>query len=294
MRGPAIALALALVACGSRERTAGPASGDDAAAARAVSADATPAATLPAIDWARRGLADQGCVVVRDLASGEERVSDEARCARPRRPYSTFKIANALIGVELGILDGPDAPMRWDPAKRPAQRWWRDEWKHDQTLRSAIAISAVPVFQDLALRIGHDRMEAALDRLGYGNRAIGDADLLDHFWLDGPLRISAREQVELVSKLAQGQLPVSAKAQEVVREVLLREERDGWKIFHKTGTGPMEDGDGTLAWLVGWIEHGAERRAFAMWIEAKDSDAARARREELAEGVWRDLGVPAK
>src|SRR5262245_39729183 len=58
-------------------------------------------APLPRIDWARHGLTGEGCFLLRDLSSGDEQVNDAARCARPRRPNSTFKVVNALIGADL-------------------------------------------------------------------------------------------------------------------------------------------------------------------------------------------------
>jgi beta-lactamase class D len=279
-----------LAACGSR-RTAH----DAAPPPPVVVADAAPATHLPALDFASTPFASNGCFLIRDLATGDERVSDATRCAEPHRPYSTFKVPNALIGVELGILDGPDAPMAWDRKKHPPKDWWMEDWKQPQTLRTAIKISAVPVFQNLALQIGRERMQRALDDLQYGNRDIGDEKMLDHFWLDGPIRISAREQVAFMGALAEGRLPVSARAQSVVRDVILREERGDWKLFYKTGSGPKEDATGALVWLVGWLEHGADRWPFAAWLTSPDSvTAARAQRDAAIEDVWRALGLPPK
>jgi beta-lactamase class D len=280
-----------LAACGNKRAPARD------AAPPVVVADAAPAPTtrLPALDFAKTPFATNGCFVIRDLATGDERVSDAARCAEPHRPYSTFKVPNALIGVELGILDGPDAAMEWDRKKHPPKDWWMEDWKQDQTLRTAMKISAVPVFQNLALQIGRERMQRALDDLRYGNRDIGDDKMLDHFWLDGPIRISAREQVEFMAALAEGKLPVSAKAQETVREVILRDERGDWKVYAKTGSGPKEDATGALVWLVGWLERGTDRWAFAAWLTSPESvTAARTQRDAAIEDMWRALGLPPK
>lgn len=275
-----LAILLALIGCGSsggRPQDAG--GGAVAVPAPAVS-----------IDWAKHGLADAGCFVLRDLATGAETVSDEARCALGQRPHSTFKIPNALIGVDLGILDGPDAVMRWNREAHPAKDRWPKEWLQDLPLRRAIEISAVPLFQNLALQIGAPRMQEYLDRLEYGNRTMGDG--LDHFWLDGPIRISARQQVDFVARLVRGELPVSARAQEVLREVLRREARGGATIFHKTGTGAAE-GDRWLGWQVGWIERDGRAQVFALWVEDASFDAVRATRERTFEALLADLGVPA-
>jgi beta-lactamase class D len=56
---------------------------------------------------------------------------------------------------------------------RPGMTAWRKAWNRDHTLRSAIAASAVPVYQEIARRIGAERMQKYLDLFEYGNRNIG-------------------------------------------------------------------------------------------------------------------------
>jgi beta-lactamase class D len=72
------------------------------------------------------------------------------------------------------------------------------------SMREAIGASAVPIYQELARRIGLERYQQWLARLGFGNRQTGAA--LETFWLDGPRQISAIEQARFVANLAQGKL----------------------------------------------------------------------------------------
>ena len=253
-----------------------------------------PQPTLPSIDWAAHGLADRGCFLIRDLASGEERVSDEARCSEPRRPNSTFKIPNSLIGLDLGILDGPDAIMVWDRDAYPLEEWWPEAWRQDQPLRTAIEVSAVPHYRRLATQIGAERMQAALDAMDYGNRDISGGQ--DQFWLRGGLRISARQQVDFLVELLRDELPVSKPAQATVREILRRETRGTATIFGKTGSGPLEDGPETMfhGWLVGWIEQDGRTLVYAMWVEAEGYEGVRDHRAAVLDGVFAGLGLPAR
>ena len=92
------------------------------------------------------------------------------------------------------------------------------EWNKDHTLRTAIAASAVPVYQEIARRIGPKRMQDYVDKFDYGNRNIGGG--IDHFWLTGDLRISPLEQIVFVDKLRRGVLPVSKRAQDLTRDIL--------------------------------------------------------------------------
>ncbi len=252
---------------------------------------------LPPLDWGALGLADAGCVALRDLATREVQVSSAERCTMPRRPNSTFKIVNALIGLDLGLLDGPDAIMRYDAARYPAQPWWFDGWAQDQPLREAMRISAVPLFRKLALDIGAARMADYLARLGYGNQDMSGG--VDGFWLSpGGLRITAGDQLELITQLHDGKLPVSARAQEIVREVLRKDDVVGHPLYGKTGSGGLEDrddafGEGPMVgWLVGWVELPDRTVAFALWVEDESYDAMAARRAETIEGLVRALAGP--
>ena len=53
-------------------------------------------------------------------------------------------------------------------------------------------------------RLGKERMQEGLNKLNYGNKEIGSE--IDKFWLEGPLKISAMEQVKLLNLLSQSKL----------------------------------------------------------------------------------------
>ncbi len=281
-----------LAACG---RTT-PAPGRDAAATapppppERLAPDAAPAAAAPApIDLA--GLYDgAACLVVRS-PDGTIQTSDPVRCGERLRPASTFKIVNALIGADLGLLDGPDAVMAYDQKRYPRQDGWGAGWDRPQPLREAMKISAVPAFRLLAIKIGAERMQAALDALGYGNRSIAGG--LDLFWLSGDLAVSAGEQVELITGLVTSRLPVTPRAQEIVREAMPREAApDGAVLHFKTGTAPLDDGP-WVGWLVGWIDRGGQATPYACWIKHPPDDFAviRATRLRVCRGALERLGL---
>jgi beta-lactamase class D len=230
-----------------------------------------------------------GCFMIRQRSTGTTLVSDRTRCDLQRSPFSTFKIPNALIAVDAGLLAGPDAELPIDEAFRS-----KDDmaaWAGAHTLRSGMKVSAVPHFRTLAARLGPERMKAGLDRLEYGNRAMTPA--IHNFWLRGGLAISAREQLELVDKLAAGTLPVSPAAHAAVREVIRIDERGGAVLYAKTGSGWTTPAGGRwLLWLVGWVERDGETYPFAAWLEADgDMDTVRVERTRVVRGILADLGV---
>ncbi len=126
--------------------------------------------------------------------------SDKERSGEPQLPASTFKIPNSIIALETGVVGDPDKDIfKWDGVVRSIEAW-----NKDHTLRSAIAASVVPVYQEIARRIGAERMKRHVDLLEYGNRDIGGG--IDQFWLTGSLRIDPVQQIDFVDRLRRGTL----------------------------------------------------------------------------------------
>ncbi|MBN2897089.1 MAG: class D beta-lactamase [Campylobacterales bacterium] len=144
-------------------------------------------------------------------------------------PASTFKIANALIGLSSGAVKSVDEVLPYTGPKAP----FIAAWAEDMALRKAMGLSNVPIFQELARRIGHRRMAQGVAALGYGNARIGAA--VDRFWLDGPLEISAVEQSLFLAALAQGDLNCSQAAQSALCDIMLLEQTPKAKLYGKTG-----------------------------------------------------------
>jgi beta-lactamase class D len=206
--------------------------------------------------FARHGT--PGTFVLFDIADGRVVIVDRARAERPYVPASTFKIPNSLIALETGAVKDEREVVPYGGRPQPFPQWERD-----MDLRDAIRASNVPVFQEIARRIGRKKMQANLDRLRYGNLRIGEA--VDRFWLDGPLEISALDQAQFLARLAQGNLPVSGRSQRIVRDILRVEEKNGAVLFAKTGWYSGEGG--MIGWWVGWVEREDRVYAFALNID---------------------------
>lgn len=200
------------------------------------------------------------CFLLHDLESGETRVLTDVSCAVPTSPASTFKIPHALIGLETGVVDGPNHVRKWNAEAHPDAQWGHE----DQTLTSAIRDSVVWYFQEVAVGVGRERMSKYLADFAYGNQKIGGE--LTEFWLDGSLALSAHDQLEFLRKLAVGELPVSSAHVEALRGILRQPVRElEWRVDEpeqfvgvweskaslefKTGT--ADHGDGNVTWLVG-------------------------------------------
>jgi len=240
-------------------------------------------------EWQRhfeaRGV--RGTFVLLDPVSDRYLVLDPARAKRGFLPASTFKIANALIGLEVGSITDENEVFHWDGKPK-----LRAAWERDHTLGSGMRESVVWMFQEIARRTGKQRMREWIEKLEYGNGDIRGG--IDLFWLQGNLRVSAMQQVDFLRRLAEGELPMSQRSQRLVRQALARARDGGDVLYGKTGSsGAVKD---PVDWWVGWIERqGRPHAYFAMNL----TPAAGTRYEDrfaIACDILREAGyrIPAR
>lgn len=220
--------------------------------------------------------------MILDLQRRELTRFNPERAARRQPPCSTFKIPNSLIGLEMGVLSGPEHAITWD-----GTHYEIEAWNQDQTLRTAIRYSVVWYFQRVAAGIGEPRMRQFLHAIRYGNEDISGG--LTRFWLDTSLLISADEQVDFMRRLAVGDLPFSARSIETVRDLLRLRETERGLLRGKTGSSGARASHPTLGWFVGYVQHAADSYAFATNIEGPGANGSRAR--EIAEQILTHKGL---
>jgi beta-lactamase class D len=177
-------------------------------------------------------------------------------------PASTFKIVNSLIGLQTGKITDENMVVKWDGITR-----WNPDWNKDLSMKEAFAVSAVPYYQEVARRIGHDTMKHWIDSLGFGNRDISGP--IDSFWLNNTLKVKPDEELGLVKKLYFDELPFFHRTQDIVKKVMLREDDTNYKLSYKTGWGETENGN-ELGWIVGWIEENRHPYFFVLNFESPD------------------------
>lgn len=224
----------------------------------------------------------KGTFVVFDVGANTFTGTDQSRADTRFIPASTFKIPNSLIGLETRAVSSVDDPI---PYTGPADPFI-PAWAADMGLREAIKLSNVPIYKELARRIGPEKMAAGLKSIDYGNQEIGES--VDTFWLRGPLKISAIEQAQFLAQLAQKSLPMSISSQEAVHDITLHESGPGWSIHAKTGWQNAPD-EGT-GWWVGWVNKEGQIYAFALNADLKGPSDGPKRIEMATEGL-KILGI---
>ena len=201
------------------------------------------------------------CFILVEPRSGSSLRFNSERCSQRRPPCSTFKIPNSLVGLETGVIEDENTLFEWDGSPQLLESWERDH-----TLASAIQYSVVWYYQELARRVGEERMQEFLDRIDYGNRDISGG--LTQFWLSSSLLISAEEQVLFLQRMYAGELPVDERAVRIVMEILVLEQEDDLTFSGKTGT-CLLDGTRQLGWFVGQLESNGRELFFVTQIEGE-------------------------
>ena len=233
----------------------------------------------------------KGAFVLYDMKNNRYVRYNEQRCRERFSPKSTFKIPNSLIGLETGVIRDADFVIQWDREKYPPQTNWTPEqlenWPKDQTLRSAIKYSVVWYYMVLALRVGEQQMKRYVTAFDYGNKNISGR--VDNFWLNNQLKISADEQVEFLKAFFMGRLPVSQRSTQIVKDILVFEQKPTYTLSAKTGGGSIAEGV-YIGWFVGYLETKGNVYFFATNFEGASSTEIREKRIELTKQILRKLG----
>ncbi|MBN2531972.1 MAG: class D beta-lactamase [Spirochaetales bacterium] len=188
----------------------------------------------------------EGTIIIYDLHKNTLFLYNKEQSTSGILPASTFKIYNALIALETKVAPSKDFVIEWDGIK-----YQYPDWNNDHTLESAFKNSVVWYFQELARRIGKQKMGTYINELHYGNMDISQG--IDTFWLEGGLKISAKEQLDLLVQLYENKLPFSKSSQETVKEMMILEKNQKYILRGKTGTVSRLAGV-YYSWFVGYLE----------------------------------------
>lgn len=174
-----------------------------------------------------------------------------------------------MIALETEVIKDENEIIKWDSIDRG-----NDNWNRDQNLESGLKYSAVWFYQELARRIGEERMKYWVEASDYGNKNINGG--IDVFWLRGDIRISSNQQIDFLKKLYFNQLPFSQKNQEIVKRIMIVDQTADYTIRAKTGWAARIDNQ--IGWYVGYLEKGENVYFFTVNIDIKNSDDAAKRK----------------
>lgn len=204
-----------------------------------------------------------GTMIIQNVKTDKEYIYNKKRSNVRYTPESSFKVANALIGLQTKAVSDEYEVKRWDGVIREFE-----DWNRDHSLASGMRYSVIWFYQEMARDIGAQNMQQYVNMLDYGNHDISGG--IDHFWLDSSLNISAKEQVQFIEKLVKEKLPIDKQHMRTVKRIMINEEADDYVLHGKTGTRLSDMG---LGWYVGYIETDKGTWAFATNLDGSGSTA---------------------
>lgn len=141
-------------------------------------------------------------------------------------------------------------------------------WEQDLIFQKAFHYSCVPCYQEVARKIGAQRMLDYLNQLEYGNMQV-DSSNMDLFWLEGASRISPFQQIDFLKRFEQSELPISERTETIVKRMMVIEATKGYVLRGKTGWS-ISAGKNN-GWFVGYIETQGQAYFFASNVSPNPS-----------------------
>jgi beta-lactamase class D len=171
------------------------------------------------------------------------------QCQQALSPCSTFKLPNTLIGLQSGVVSGPDDVKKWDGKEHS-----RAVSNKDHSLQTAISDSIPWYFRAVARDVGAEEMTDWLGQLEYGNQDISAG--IDRFWLGSSLKINAHGQLSLLKGLWHGTLPFNPDYQQQLRDMLVLDSSLDGILHGKTGSclGAENQQPPDHGWFIGWVD----------------------------------------
>lgn len=224
----------------------------------------------------------EGSFVLYNSKENSWSVYDPDNARKRISPNSTYKIYDALLGLESGVISPESSVISWNGEACPFETW-----EGDQDLNSAIKNSVNWYFQSIDSQLGSDSIKSFLHTIQYGNQQTGSD--MDLYWTDSSLKISPLEQVELLKKFNENEFHFSPDNISAVKKALQLSSSDAGNFFGKTGTGRIDNRD-VNGWFVGYVETSDNTYYFSVNIKA-DSNASGSAAAKIAMSVLSDLEI---
>ena len=224
----------------------------------------------------------EGSFVLYDLENDSWSIHNMDHATLRVAPDSTYKIYDALFGLEENVITPEDSFIAWNGESYPFEAW-----NADQTLQSAMASSVNWYFQSVDEQLGTASVYDYIKEIGYGNENIsGD---FSTYWMESSLEISPVEQVELLIKLQNNRFDFAPENINAVKDAICLSSSDAGTFYGKTGTGRV-DGQDVNGWFIGYIETVDNTYFFATNIGA-DSDATGGNATEITMSILSDMNI---
>ncbi|MDE6944362.1 MAG: BlaR1 family beta-lactam sensor/signal transducer, partial [Lachnospiraceae bacterium] len=224
----------------------------------------------------------EGSFVLYDLESDTWNIYDIEQATLRTAPNSTYKIYDALFGLEEGVIAPDDSFMAWDGTTHPFKAW-----NKGQDLHSAMQSSVNWYFAEIDKQIGWAAIQRYIHKIGYGNEIVNTD--LSAYWMQGALEISPIEQVELLTALHNNRFDFAQENINTVLNSICLFSSENKSFYGKTGTGRV-DGQDVNGWFVGYAEIADNTYFFATNIQAAEN-ATGSKALEISFSILSNMGI---
>lgn len=224
----------------------------------------------------------EGSFVLYDLQKDTWKIHDIKRATLRVAPNSTYKIYNALFGLENGIITPENSLIAWNGNTYPFEAW-----NADQTLSSAMSSSVNWYFGYIDKQLGKASVQEYLHKIGYGNEDLsGD---FSSYWMESSLKISPIEQVELLTRLQNHNLEFAPENVKAVKDAIHISSSAFGDFYGKTGTGRV-NGEDVNGWFIGFVESQNNTYFFATNIQSEQR-ATGSKASDITLSILSDLNI---
>lgn len=240
-------------------------------------------------DWSGYFHGINGAAVILDPQIHQYVIYNQDLADVRRSPCSTFKIISSLTALENGIIEPESSTRKWS-----GETFWNEDWNKDIDFQDAFRTSCVWYFREVVDAIGKEQIQAELDKLSYGNCDISDwggasntnnnNPALTGFWIESSLKISAKEQAEVMERIFGGSTPYQEETLNWLKQVMLVPEPNdaGAVIYGKTGMGKL-GGITVDSWFTGFADTPDGPIYYCVYLgETEGKEVTSAKAKEIA------------
>ena len=249
----------------------------------------TAEAVITEMNWENYFDGINGSAVIYNPSKNRYQIYNQEMALARRSPCSTFKIVSSLIALENKVIAPDHSARTWS-----GERFWNENWNKDMDFENAFRTSCVWYYREIIDEIGKDMMQEELDKLRYGNCDISDWEgylntnnnnrSSTGFWIESSLKISPKEQVEVMERIFGENSVYSQATQDALKQVMLLQDSNSSKasIYGKTGMGKSH-GVAVDAWFTGFSDATEGRVYFCVYLgETEGKDVSSAKAKEIA------------
>lgn len=223
----------------------------------------------------------EGSFVLYDADKDIWQIYNPEDAARRSEPLSTYKIYDALFGLEEGIITSEDSRMVWDKTV-----YSYSSWNADQNLFSAMNSSVNWYFEAIDQKLTVAVTASYLRKIGYGNQHPGKNTSC---WLGNSLKISPVEQVTLLTEFYNNTFGFAPENVSAVKKAIGLSSSPEGILCGKTGT-ESKNGNNVSGWFIGYVEKGSRTYFFATRIQA-DTNASGSTASKIALSILSDENI---